>query len=486
LAHGVGVVAAGYGLVGMWGASGTWLFGGWQRIAVSVALSTGALCCAAALVKDWRAKLHPATLRLLFVSVVVWAAAQWVLSARYRPVQAWLAAAAVLAGFAALRLAAGRAGLLGGRRVGHPLSRLAFHASLIVVLFELGLRGLAALTKNPLFGLVDRDERDVMADFAMHPGRVHLGFACNSAGHYDGEFQPGRGARDVVVSLADSFAVGVVPHAYHFTTVAERALPGVAVHNFGSPAIGPAGYYQLLTEQALPLRPDAVVVHLFVGNDIGDAARWRNEQDLAASILDRRNIYLIQIPPRLFRARGEPARLAEHTPFGLGDLRGLDAAGLRAAMPWLADPLQEPPMFSDEAFLAIEVERARLLQIARGRGLYAQTTAALAAMRQACGTLPFAVVLIPDEFQVEDHLWREVSARASLHLARDAPQRELTRWLADQGIPYVDLLPDLLAVPALADGRRHVYHLRDTHFNARGSAVAGRRLAELVTRLLAR
>jgi hypothetical protein len=62
-------------------------------------------------------------------------------------------------------------------------------------------------------------------------------------------------------------------------------------------------------------------------------------------------------------------------------------------------------------------------------------------------------------------------------LERDLPQRVLAEWLSEQGIPYLDLLPILRAVPPLPDGRRHLYHLRDTHFNARGNDVAGRALA---------
>jgi hypothetical protein len=48
----------------------------------------------------------------------------------------------------------------------------------------------------------------------------------------------------------------------------------------------------------------------------------------------------------------------------------------------------------------------------------------------------------------------------------------------------LDLPPPLRAVPPLADGRRHLYHLRDTHFNARGNRAAGWALAEFVRGLL--
>ena len=40
------------------------------------------------------------------------------------------------------------------------------------------------------------------------------------------------------------------------------------------------------------------------------------------------------------------------------------------------------------------------------------------------------------------------------------------------------------AVPKEADGRRHLYHLRDTHWNARGNELAGEALAKFVVPLL--
>ncbi|MGB3969125.1 MAG: hypothetical protein WBO45_20490, partial [Planctomycetota bacterium] len=54
----------------------------------------------------------------------------------------------------------------------------------------------------------------------------------------------------------------------------------------------------------------------------------------------------------------------------------------------------------------------------------------------------------------------------------------------EQGIPCLDLLPVLLAVPPLADGNRHLYLRNDTHWNARGNAVAARALAPWLRNLL--
>jgi len=110
---------------------------------------------------------------------------------------------------------------------------------------------------------------------------------------------------------------------------------------------------------------------------------------------------------------------------------------------------------------------------------------ALAALKMGAGSVPLAFVLIPDEFQVEDDLWDEVVRRSGRPLDRDLVQRTTVEWLQARGWPVLDLLPLLRTVEPLADGRQHVYHRQNTHFNARGNEVAGRALARFADSLLA-
>ena len=102
-------------------------------------------------------------------------------------------------------------------------------------------------------------------------------------------------------------------------------------------------------------------------------------------------------------------------------------------------------------------------------------------MRRAIGAERLCVMIIPDEYQIEDELWRRVvAASGEPGLDRYRAQDLLLPWLAENGIPCLDTTPILLAVPPLEDGSRHVYHLRDTHWNARGNAAAGKALAEFL------
>ena len=102
------------------------------------------------------------------------------------------------------------------------------------------------------------------------------------------------------------------------------------------------------------------------------------------------------------------------------------------------------------------------------------------------GEIPLAVVIIPDEFQVEDWLWSTMKDgwQVGDNLDRDQPQRILTNFLGSAGVPTLDLLPIFRNHPEMEDGKRHLYHLFDTHLNARGNEVAGQALAEFLAELL--
>jgi hypothetical protein len=183
---------------------------------------------------------------------------------------------------------------------------------------------------------------------------------------------------------------------------------------------------------------------------------------------------------RLASAPGaEPAPAA-------GEGRDPDVRDLERLYPWLSDPTRELPTVSTEAFDSLEQQRAQ--SVCRA-GCAARLAADLRAPAgdAAHGRLD-ALRRHADPRGCSRS--RTTCGRWSLGgagdrgdtLDRDLPQRVLAKWLAAQDIPCLDLLPALRAVPPLADGRRHVYALRDTHFNARGNEVAGDELAGFLRR----
>lgn len=368
-------------------------------------------------------------------------------------------------------------------RILRALDVLSFTLAASVLGLEVGLRSVAAIHPTQVLARTSDMPADVVRSLRAAPGSIHIGFPCNRGGHYDDEFVERKAGERLVVVIGDSFSFSIVPHDDHYTTVCERIL-GLPVDNMGIASTGPPEYLSLLVDEARPLDPDVVVIGLFVGNDLVLGRRTRNRWlELARPWIDRDSVLLWLVPRRLGRIAEERRHAGEG---GLGKPPGEyrprieDALSLRRSMPWLADPLLEPGTFSEDGFRRLEVGRA-LQNCTAGFSALADCLGALRAIKNAAGTTRIAVMLIPDEFQVEDAVWEGVVAdpRAK-DLDRERPQKVMLPWLADQGFEVLDLLPLLRAAPPLADGRKHVYHLRDTHFNVRGNRIAGEALAEFL------
>lgn len=350
---------------------------------------------------------------------------------------------------------------------------------------ELGLRAWRALSPSPLLLTADLTTRQRMEMNAWKPGSLRMGFTVNSGGHYDTEFLPRaeRDGRHLVVTVGDSFSASVVPHYWHFTTVCERLLEGVEVYNFGIAACGPHDYLEWVRRDVRDLQPDAIVVNLFLGNDLQDA---NSPEDVVARRpwLHHTNLLVWLLPTRIVKLR--QARLSPAQKERRMERRGVAMTPpeeLVQQIPWLFDPTLEPGIFSEEKFLEIERQRARYnsnSKIQRFEVLFGL----IRQMREAAGKTPFGVMLIPDEYQVEDGLWQAIlDAEGRPKWERQRPSRVIRTWLQQERIPHVDLLPRLRALPVDERGKRNAYLLRDTHFNVLGNQVAAEGLAELVREL---
>lgn len=365
-----------------------------------------------------------------------------------------------------------------------------FNACLLVVVTELGLRAFAAAAPSPLLAQFDDSPRERIAQHRLAPGKLRFGFRCNERGYYDETpRRQGAGRETLVVAIGDSFAVGILPHYFHFTTVCERRLEWCEIYNVGVNAAGPAAYRILIEEEALPLQPAAVLLCLFVGNDIGVADRGGTEHRLLRRFYDRDNVLVYLLPKRLMTlaahrrllqeeydrvGRLPPHEVDERSPGVLDEYRRW--------CPWLFDCSKETPTYSEATFWRLEKSRA--FEVCSPRpGPFARLFTELERMRTTCRASRFLVLLLPDEFQVEDELWERIAA-AGRKLDRDRPQRVVGEWLAARGIACLDLLPVFRRQPPEADGNRHLYHLRDTHLNARGNRLAGEALAEFLAREL--
>lgn len=458
----------------------------WIRAALAIGMAALLIAGWRRLRRDREASPWPA-LRLLFEVLVLGSICY---AAIQRPFNkdTFDVALGLAAGFWGLALAAAPA----VRRLPFRGSMIAaeialFNACLFVVLAESGLRLVAGRSSSPLFEHnLDRPSTVIRKKKEDRPaGSSRFGLPLNSGSHFDTEFVPG--SPGAVAMIGDSFSYGTVPHHFHFSTVCERPLMA-EVYNLGFPGIGPPEYLHLIETEARPLAPAVIAVNLFVGNDVGDAkVRGFRHPELRAWF-DLDNLLAYQLPRRLWRVRQE--RRARRGEEPIGALAGEEAErrletvdAMLETYPWLADPALEEPTLLPETYF--QVERTRAEKICDpARTDYSALFSYVLDMQRAAGETPFVVQIIPDEFQVDDDLWRRIRrASAKTGLVRDQPQEILGRWLEREGIPYLDLLPELRRRCAVSRrATKRCYHLRDTHFNRRGNMVAGQAMAGFLAR----
>jgi hypothetical protein len=324
---------------------------------------------------------------------------------------------------------------------------------------------------------------DLLGETALGytPYRHWKGFVLNSRSFRTREYpvarQPGAYR---IVALGDSFTIGAGSYGRTWPALLEAEIGAqtgrpTEVFALGVPGVGPRFALRLWELERDLLLPDLVVLGFFVGNDFTD--------DRAAALGGASLGPLLQVSYTARLARNLSRAWRHRTP--------------RAAPPPPSDrggfevPTEdlERLTFSRDEHLAIEAERlqislrdnrARLRELAAD---VAQVLARLDAEVRRAGA-EFVVMVIPDEYQVNEQLLREAAAalgvpRSAIDL--DAPQQHLTALLDAAAVRHLDLLPAFRN----AARREELYYERNTHWNDAGNTLAARLLAEYLVRGLA-
>jgi hypothetical protein len=149
--------------------------------------------------------------------------------------------------------------------------------TLVVAEFGLRLLGYEYTSRPDKLVLDDSFKVNERGLFVANPlSKKHAGLSVNRDGFRSPDFSDDATPvqhMPTVVILGDSFAWGATanPISESFTDVLRRA--GYRVHNLGIPGIGPR-QYRRMAEVYLPrLKPDVVVVALYLGNDFLDG-QW--------------------------------------------------------------------------------------------------------------------------------------------------------------------------------------------------------------------
>ncbi len=280
-----------------------------------------------------------------------------------------------------------------------------------------------------------------------------------------------------VLVLGDSFAFGVgVEDDETFAALlpdatarrsAAAPLATIETINSGIPGLGAPQQVRWLERHGLAMEPDAIVLAVFLGNDLQDATAeavsWRIVDGQMVGrgstpkwrhwLYFNSHLYALlksAVPTGLQQRVRERLGLAEATSERLGH-------GVLAVY---AKPASE---VSEKGAAGTAKALDRLMVIAEERDL------------------PVAAMLIPEFAQVSPERWRTVFAQLDANPADYdvlAPNQVFQALLDARGIPVLDLTPSLTR--AIERGEQP-YFDRDRHWSAIGHAIAAEELAKFLT-----
>ncbi len=382
-------------------------------------------------------------------------------------------------------------------------SRRAFWAAMLIgqvvlllILLEIGIRLAAAYSSGVrllLYLPSIRHEYEEIDDLpslmektalGFNPGSVYAGFVLNARGFRspDYELKKRPGTRRIVF-LGDSFtfASGQLPYSLSWVArTGERltAMTGVEteVISLSAPGVGPLFESRLWALEGEALEPDVAVLGFYVGNDFsGEQGSW-SELERANPLIEY--CYTARLARNLARVLAD--RNALRT-LATADRRRSEDTGTEDPA-YLAryDPME--PSIETERFEEMAAGRLRVYTkksretLDRLARAIEPSIRAMALSARSIGTR-FAIVMIPDEVQVDPDLLaraRERIGAAPDALDLTAPQDRLHAICIDLDIECIDLLPAFQARGRI----EKLYRLQDTHWNPAGNQLAAEIIAD--------
>jgi len=306
-----------------------------------------------------------------------------------------------------------------------------------------------------------------------------------------------------VLGLGDSFVYGAVSIHDNFLRVAERALNSgkgtradketdlsrdirtdtrTDILLMGVPGWSTENELAVLEDFGLDLEPDLVLVNFFVGNDVtGIPVRCRvirgniypTTSPLPVRNLLRKSQIFVMFESLVLRGMMRKVKNDEALAPAPAEKVGSAGPGhVPVSGMYLKTVSNNLPVFlraTDPRTAALWTEAegylGRIDEICRSAGV------------------PWLLVLIPDEMQVDPVVRSEVLARLEVSADDydfDAPQHRLGTFGRDRKVAVLDLLPVMRAEHSPT---ARLYVPNDTHWNKRGNFIAGRAVAEAISDL---
>ena len=290
--------------------------------------------------------------------------------------------------------------------------------------------------------------------FRAPPHARDWDFLLNSRGFKDVEFEiPKPPGTYRILGIGDSFAFGVVPYRFNYLTLLEQQLnpdsargnrPVTEVVNMGIPNLGPTEYLAIMLHEGFETQPDLVLLSLYIGNDFTDAGKETNDPWWFSSHVVRLLKFAFDLQTKFEETGG-------HT----GEYR------------------DDAPTFDYDYYVGANryknyMYRGDSLRFESELKSVTDSLSAIAGLCERAG-IPLAVVIIPDELQINAALQADVIGSTPVNeYDFEKPSARLRAELEEMGVTTLDLLTAFQT----ESRRRPLYKPADSHWNIAGNEVA--------------
>jgi hypothetical protein len=284
----------------------------------------------------------------------------------------------------------------------------------------------------------------------------------------------GRAQVDVVF-LGDSFPFCSSIPAEDTAAAQLERMSGITVYNLAIAGIGPYEYVELLKRDGLSLRPKAVVLHIYEGNDLRDTERY----------LD----YLAgERPPcgKKCRTGGGPLSLSYALAFLVAGIEQAGSELARSARPdfrYTVETGEGPVMLNINNGDQDEIEYGRRIEAGEiGPEIFGPPLEAFAALGREHGFVPIVAYIPSAHTAYADSVRFEDPETGAAAQALSTAQRD---WLAANaerlGVVYLDLVP---AFRAAAPDHPLTHFPSNVHLTPAGHRIVAEALAPLLLETL--
>lgn len=289
------------------------------------------------------------------------------------------------------------------------------------------------------------------------------GFHLNSKGYKDGEFSSKKPGTFRIIAIGDSQVFGAVPYRDCWLTILEKKMinnhPDVEILNMGIPAAGPVDYLSLLINEGIDLKPDIVLIMLYLGDDFyngGKRYQWYSHS-AAATLLN--GVIMNRCPPR----------------------GRMFATGFYS---------EARPLRTEKAYVEMMATYNGDMFIKNNRRFirdFRSVINLMERMKSICDSrrIGLAAVLCPSDVQIYPDLRLKVLKKMNVPESRydiQLPDRMMKDELLKLDIPSIDLLEYFSR--KYAEGQKHFNQGNDPHWNRYGNKFAADLLLPWLTGII--